>query len=507
MLTEQLLISLLQFAPDALVVIDAEGRVLFSNRQMRALFGYSSEELLGSSIDNLLPMRYRTAHGTHRQRFLVGGGKVRPMGSGMTLFGLHHSGHEFPIEISLSPLQDGERTLVAAAIRDISAHLATETRMREAQLTADRANAAKGRFLATASHDLRQPLQSLALLTGTLQRMVSDADVRAVLTQQSQAITTMSGLLNALLDISKLESGAVQPKLCDFALSSLLNELKHEFLPMAQERGLDLHIDDCADWIHSDPALLGQILRNLLSNAIKFTRSGSVQLQCVVQAGTLRIQVVDTGIGIPAEHMDAICDEFYQVDSDPQTMRQGYGLGLSIVRQVARLLRTRLEINSTPGRGSMFAFQLPRASAGLDAARSSSEPTGIVQPAPVATPGQRILLVEDDASVRDATRLLLSIEGFAVTAVASPVEALEWCDSHSLPDLIISDYHLSGTLSGLELIRSLRARQQRHCPAILMSGDTSAALRGLQDPADVVLLAKPIPPDLLLQNVRQLLSP
>jgi PAS domain S-box-containing protein len=506
MLTEPILISLLQFAPDALVVIDADGQVLFTNRQMRALFGYSSEQLLGSSIDNLLPTRYRSAHGTHRQRFLVGGGKVRPMGSGMTLFGLHHSGHEFAIEISLSPLQDGERTLVAAAIRDISAHLATETRMREAQFTADRANAAKGRFLATASHDLRQPLQSLALLTGTLQRMVSDADIRAVLLQQAQAINTMSGLLNALLDISKLESGAVQAQLSDFALSDLLHELKREFLPIAQERGLALHIDDCADWIHSDPALLGQILRNLLSNAIKFTRSGSVQLQCIVQAGTLRLQVVDTGIGIAAEHMDAICDEFYQVDSDPQTTRQGYGLGLSIVRQVARLLRTRLEINSTPGRGSIFAFQLPRAVAGQGAATITAEPPVVVQPVTAATPGQRILLVEDDASVRDATRLLLSIEGFAVTAVASPVEALEWCDSHSLPDLIISDYHLSGILSGLELIRSLRAQQQRHCPAILMSGDTSAALRGLQEPADVVLLAKPIPPDLLLKHVRQLLS-
>jgi CheY-like chemotaxis protein len=114
-------------------------------------------------------------------------------------------------------------------------------------------------------------------------------------------------------------------------------------------------------------------------------------------------------------------------------------------------------------------------------------------------------LIEDDASVRDATRLLLSIEGFAVTAVASPSEAVDWCTSQGLPDLIISDYHLSGTLSGLELIRSLRAQQQRHCPAILMSGDTSAALRDLQDPPDVVVLAKPIPPDLLLDNVHQLL--
>ena len=506
MLSEPILISLLQFAPDALVVIDADGQVLFTNRQMRALFGYSSEQLLGSSIDNLLPMRYRTAHGTHRQRFLAGGGMVRPMGSGLTLFGLHHSGNEFPIEISLSPIQDGERTLVAAAIRDISAHLATETRMRDAQLAADRANAAKGRFLATASHDLRQPLQSLALLTGTLQRMVRDIDVRAVLAQQAQAITTMSGLLNALLDISKLESGAIQAQLSDFALSDLLTGLRREFLPIAQDRGLALHIDDCTDWIHSDPALLGQILRNLLSNAIKFTRSGSVQLQCIVQAGTLRLQVVDTGIGIPAEHMDAICDEFYQVDSDPQTVRQGYGLGLSIVRQVARLLRTRLEINSTPGRGSMFALQLPRATAGQNTATPPSEPVAAESPFIATAPGQRILLIEDDASVRDATRLLLSIEGFAVTAVASPDEAIAWCGSQGLPDLIISDYHLSGTLSGLELIRSLRAQRQRHCPAILMSGDTSAALRGLQDPADVVLLAKPIPPDLLLKHVRQLLS-
>ena len=505
MLTQPVLASLLEFAPDALVVIDGDGQVLFSNRQMCALFGYSSQQLLGSDIDQLLPARYRAAHGTHRQRFLIGGGKVRAMGSGMTLFGLHHSGHEFPIEISLSPLQDGGRTLVAASIRDISAHLAIETRMRDAQQTADRANAAKGRFLATASHDLRQPLQSLALLTGTLQRMVSDADVRAVLTQQSQAITTMSGLLNALLDISKLESGAVQAQLCDFALSELLAELQHEFAPMAQERGLALHIDDSTDWVHSDPALLGQILRNLLTNAIKFTRSGSVQLQCLVQAGALRLQVIDTGIGIPAEHMGAICDEFYQVEVDPQTVRQGYGLGLSIVRQAARLLRTRLEINSTPGQGSVFALELPRALTSPGVTTAGTAASAAVPHGTATASGQRILLIEDDASVRDATRLLLSIEGFAVTAVASPSEAVDWCTSQGLPDLIISDYHLSGTLSGLELIRSLRTRQERHCPAILMSGDTSAALRDLQHPPDVVVLAKPIPPDLLLDRVHQLL--
>ena len=506
MLAEPVIASVLEAAPDAIVVIDAAGRVVFCNRQMSALFGYTAAELLGSDIDQLLPERYRRGHSAHRQRFLTGGGKVRPMGSGMTLFGLHQSGSEFPLEISLSPLHDGERTLVAAAIRDVSAHLVAELKLREAQQAADRANAAKGRFLATASHDLRQPLQSLALLTGTLQRMVHDADVRAILAQQAQAITTMSGLLNALLDISKLESGAVQARPEDFPLDPLLQELEHEFLPLASERRLGLYIEQCGAWVNSDPALLGQILRNLLANAIKFTRTGSVRLYCHAQGSSVRIQVVDTGIGIAAEHLNAICEEFYQINVDPRSARQGYGLGLSIVRQVARLLHTRLEVSSTPGRGSVFSLQLPLATTSAP----SATPEETISPAPQAAsrpvPGLRIILIEDDASVRDAIRLLLAIEGYAVTAVASPSEALDWCRSQGLPDLIISDYHLSGSLSGLELIRRLREQHHRQCPAILMSGDTSAALRGQGQLTDVLLLAKPIPPDLLLETVRSQLQ-
>lgn len=508
MLSPSQLGSVLEWAPDAIVVIDEQGQIVFTNRQMLLLFGHAKQTLLGAGVEMLLPLRFRDSHRQHRQRYAAGGGRVRPMGTGMELYGLRADGTEFLIEISLSPIHEGGRLLVAAAIRDVSARLAAEKQLDDARTAADRANAAKSRFLATASHDLRQPLQSLGLLNGTLQRLVTDETAREVLAQQAQSISSMARLLNTLLDISKLESGAIRPELRDFALDGLLTELQREFQPLAEARNLALRIEISVEQVHSDPALLGQILRNLLTNAIKFTPAGQVMLRCEPDADSVRVEVIDTGVGIAREHLGEICDEFYQVGIEAQQSREGYGLGLSIVRRLASLLHTRLDIRSTPGAGSSFAVRVPRVRRRSASAVAVPVAPASTAPAPDAArgSGQRVLLVEDDASVRDATRLLLKISGYAVKAVTNAAEAVDCVAREGVPDLLITDYHLGRDGTGVDLLHTLR-RKSPQLPAIVVSGDTSQAMREIARLDALHLLSKPVDADALLQAVRRLLQP
>ena len=290
----------------------------------------------------------------------------------------------------------------AGALGQIKHRLAHD---RGYRLSSGCANQGKSRFLATASHDLRQPLQTLSLLNGALRRIVTERDATDALTQQEQAISAMSRLLNALLDISKLELGAIEPEPTDFTVAALFEEMRSDFAVLAANKGLILRIDPCPDGVHSDPSLVEQILRNLVSNAIKYTRQGWIQLRCLREAALVRIEVLDTGVGIPASQLHHIYDEFYQVGVASNTSRDGYGLGLSIVQRLVKLLDLRLDVRSEVGKGSAFSLVLP----------SSHRAVGFVRLATreLAVPQRQIgkinvLLVEDDPAVRDATRGTIS---------------------------------------------------------------------------------------------------
>jgi signal transduction histidine kinase len=453
-------------------------------------------------VEVLLPDRFRGRHVSHRQNY-TGNIRVRPMGAGLELFAVRKDGVEFPVEISLSPIPQGEQVLVAAAIRDVSERRRVEQALKEARREADMANLAKSRFLATASHDLRQPLQALGLLNGALRRMVSDVDSRDVIDQQEQAVDAMSRLLNALLDISKLESGAIKLEPADFDVAPLFDEMRREFANVAASKGLRFSIDSPRELVHSDPALIGQVLRNLVSNAIKYTPAGTVGLRCTNEGSRVRVEVHDTGVGIAQDQVPLIFEEFYQVGVSLNSSREGYGLGLSIVQRIARLLDITIGVNSAPGRGSVFSFELPVASS--DAATTPAASTRAGHGA--ATRGEhRLLLVEDEPGVRNAMRMLLKIEGYDIVTAASAREALEILGRSEAFDLIITDFHLEPGRTGTEVISDARERLGDALKAILVTGDTSSAVRELQSDDRLRITRKPINSDELLGLVRSLLT-
>ena len=530
-LSAELARGVLDAAPDAMVIIDAGGVIRFANRQVSMLFGYSHDAVVGVTVEQLMPERFRGRHIVHRREYAEAL-RPRAMGEGLTLLGRRVDGSEFPVEISLSPIRTSERLLIAAAIRDVSDHKRVERDLRvaretserardaadhqrdiadharqvadEARESADRANQAKSRFLATASHDLRQPLQTLALLNGILRRVVKEPSALEALAQQEQAIGAMTRLLGALLDISKLESGAIKPEPADFRVGTLFEGLRREFASIAASKGLELQVSSCEECVHSDPALVEQIMKNLLSNAIKYTESGGrVLLRGRSDNGAVRVDVVDTGIGIAADQLAYIYDEFYQVGISTNSSREGYGLGLSIVQRLVRLLNLRLEVTSEVGKGSVFSLLLPFG----EAQRPLKAPPAAAGTERESAAGRpRVLLVEDDPGVRDATRMLLSVEGYRVRAVASLAEALASAREEGAPDLLITDYHLRDGELGTQVITVLRENLRVEVRAVLVTGDTSNVVKHMPNDPHLRIASKPIDAEQLLTVLKDLLA-
>ncbi|HET7133819.1 MAG TPA: PAS domain-containing sensor histidine kinase, partial [Gammaproteobacteria bacterium] len=310
-LSGQLAKTLLDLAPDATVVVNAAGRIVFANAQIERTFGYSPLELVGQPVETLLPQRFREAHPRHREQFAAKP-RLRPMGAGLQLYGLHRDGREFPVEISLSPVDTGEGMLVVAAIRDATARQDKEDQLVEA-------NRSKSRFLAAASHDLRQPLQTLNLLNRAAARQAgANVQLQGILERQQRALDSMSALLASVLDISKLDSGAVVASPAPCALEEIFEQVRYDFEPQAADKGLRLIVEPSAEAAHTDRELLRRLVSNLLSNAIRYTNEGSVQLRCVRTGDSLYLEVRDTGIGIPADQLERVFEEFYQVDRGTQ---------------------------------------------------------------------------------------------------------------------------------------------------------------------------------------------
>lgn len=399
-----------------------------------------------------------------------------------------------PDELSLTDLYAHQASIAIERKRAEDALIA-------ARESADRANKAKSHFVRAASHDLRQSVQTLALLHRTLRNSTMDNSGRAALRQQGEAIDTMMHLLDALLNVSKLESGVVEPHVTDFTVATLFEKLRMEFSSHAADKGLELKIDaPMPQAIHSDPILVGEILRNFLSNAIKFTPQGSITLRSSPVGPRVRLEVADTGIGIPREELPLIFGEFYQVGVSATVSRQGHGLGLGIVQRIAALLTADIQVDSELGKGSTFSLVV--AAGDLDlATRAVSAPK---RRAGNDTSPSSLLLVEDDASVRTSMQRFLSSYGHSVVSAASLDQALAVVDNQPRLDLLLTDFHLPGGKTGYDVIRHVREALGEPLPAIMLSGDTSEEIEDSSDERDVRFVSKPIDPYRLLALVQEL---
>ncbi len=488
--------NLLDSAPDAMIIIDEHGKIAVANGQAEAMFGYARESLLGQAIETLLPERLRERHVQHRRHF-SSNPALRPMGAGLDLVGRRADGSEFPVEISLSPVSTSNGDFVSSVIRDVTERKKMEAEIIEARREAERANKANSAFLAAASHDLRQPVQALSLLNGALRRTVTDERALQMIDNQQHSITAMTNLLNSLLDISRLDAGAVSPEYEEFPIRRLVDRLSHEFARQAQHKNLEFSADASDAVVNSDPNLLAEIIQNFVSNAIRYTDAGSVRLDCIDGPGTCRIRVSDTGIGIEPDELDDIFREFHQCKA-PGASKEGFGLGLAIVKRLADLLDARIDVESEVGKGSRFSVTLPTV-----AAATAIEDEAAAQAEDVSDASGLVVLIEDDVSIAHAWGLLLEGEGFRVATASSATEAGALIRHvEDVPALIVSDFHLLDGSTGVEAVSAIRNFFDTNIPAFIVSGDTSKVVKDARLLDNCTLMSKPVNTSRLLHAAR-----
>ncbi|MBB4200338.1 histidine kinase [Rhodoblastus sphagnicola] len=373
---------------------------------------------------------------------------------------------------------------------------------------AEAADIAKSRFLAAASHDLRQPLQTLALLQGLLDRVVTGEKERKFVARIGETLTAMTGMLNALLDINQIEAGAVHPEMVALPVQGLLTKLRDEFVYSAQERGLDLRMVGCSLSIWSDPRLLEQMLRNLLANALKYTSDGRVLLGCRRRGQSLSIEVWDTGIGIPESEIHAIFEEYHQIGNEARERSRGLGLGLSIVKRLGNLLGHRVRARSRHGNGSMFAIEVTLAP-GAPPAKAAHGARGRAGEADEKAPRKgAILIVDDDPEVRELLALFLKQEGHRTARAYDSSEAMQLIDSDNFrPDLVLADFNLPNGSNGVEVIAAIREKLHRKVAAMVLTGDISTETLRAIEKGDCTRLNKPVQLEELAVAVQRALAP
>jgi Na+/proline symporter/signal transduction histidine kinase len=512
--SRDILQTALDHARHGVAVFDASLRLVCWNREFVNLFGHANDFLrVGKPLEEILR--------SNAERGLYGPGRIddivaermqntaRPKTFRSTL---QNSGRV--VEIRIDNMPDGGLVSTFTDVTEtVIAEKALEARVNErtrelthlnqelarAKAEADSANYSKTRFLAAASHDILQPLNAARLYVSSLVERSEGGPSQELVSNVDASLQSVEEIFSVLLDISRLDAGALTPDISTFKLGDVMRQLEVEFSPMAREKGLTLNVVHTHIWVRSDRRMLRRLLQNLVSNAVKYTQNGTVLMGTRRIGGRVRVEVWDTGLGIPASSQRAIFKEFQRLDPGARVAR-GLGLGLSIVERVARILDHPLTLKSSPGKGSTFSVEVPTAPP-QHIAPSDTGPLSHFSPAMLSR--AHVLCIDNEPAILDGMTQLLGGWGCKVTAAANLTEALDSVERDGIPDIIIADYHLDGG-DGLAVIRELRVRIGDDVPGILVTADRGRAVRDGARAQDLEVLHKPVRPAALRALLAQM---
>ena len=411
------------------------------------------------------------------------------------------SGRLIPVEVSAGFLSDGDLELICCFVRDVSERRGSEEALKTAKDEAERVSAAKTRFLAAASHDLRQPLHAMELLVSALSGQPQSAEAQSILSNMRDSLTFARRMLDSLLDVSELEAGTITPHVEDLPLLPLLRRVHQQYLGIAGEKGIDLRLVPTSLAVRSDPGLLERILDNLVSNAVRYTDRGRVLIGCRRgfgrDGGAIWLEVWDSGPGIPEAEQGRVFDDFYQLDGSAKDRGAGLGLGLGLVRRLACLLGHEVDLRSEPGRGSVFRVTLEPAAKAVAGEAAAADGSADAD----GQGGATIMIIEDDDMVLNAMRIVLESWGYRVLALASAEAARA---VQSVPDLVIADYRLPGGETGDQAIQDLRTRTGRDLPGIIVTGEVIPPGWAEFSDRNLHVMKKPVRPAKLRALIRHL---
>lgn len=412
------------------------------------------------------------------------------------------------LEVSGNPMPGGG---FVTSYTDITVHKELESQLRKANETLEQrvqertraleaANYSKSRFLAATSHDLMQPLNAAGLFASALEQKITDPELRALTSNITSSLHAADDLLNSLLEVSRIDSGAIKPKLHSFRIDELISALDLEFTALAISRGLQFRKVDSTQLVYSDIRLLRRILQNFLSNAIRYTPAGKVLLGCRVRSGICRIEVWDTGVGVPYDKREEIFQEFRRVKQKQLVTDEGLGLGLAIADRLSRLLEHPIHLKSWPGKGSVFSVDVPLARQhAMDIQPKVQTPVSLSQ-----LSGRKVLCVDNDATVLHAMQVLLRGWGCHVLAASDVPSARVVMAQQGRPEIILADYQLDDGVTGLELLHALNDGDD--IPAVVITANNTEDVRREVEGQGYRFLAKPVKPASLRAVMSSLLS-